>query len=327
VTTPAAPEPVVIGVDIGGTSIKGVLTGRDGVPRVRLDRSTPVGDGVDAVVEAIVDVAARLGDAAGVDAVPVGVGLVMPGVVDRAEGIARWSANIGWRDLPIRALVGGRLGLPVVIEHDVRAAGLAEVSGGAARGLREVLFVSIGTGLAGALVTGGAVVDGAAGLAGEIGHLPVFPDGEECACGQRGCAEAYASAASVARRYARASGNSSVPAEVVLARAGEGDDHARAVWDDAVTALSRVILGVVLLADPEVIVLGGGMAAAGARLIDPIGEQLRQALTWRTPPPVLVSRFGSEAGARGAALLAWTAAGDQAPPSRVAETDIQSQVR
>jgi glucokinase len=242
--------------------------------------------------------------------------------VDRAQGIARWAANIGWRDLPISALVGGRLGLPVAIEHDVRAAGLAEVAGGAARGLREVLFVSMGTGLAGALITGGAVVDGAAGLAGEIGHVPVVPDGEECACGQRGCAEAYASAASVARRYARAIGTSPVPAEVVLARARDGDGHARAVWDVAVTALSRVILGVVLLADPAVIVLGGGMAAAGADLTDPVGAQLRRALTWRTPPPVVVSRFGSEAGARGAALLAWTAAADQAPPRRIVEADL-----
>lgn len=306
-TTPAAPEPVVIGVDIGGTSIKGVLTGRDGVPRVRLDLQTPVRDGADAVVEAVVDIASRLRDAAGDNTTPVGVGLVMPGVVDRTAGIARWSANIGWRDLPIRRLVADRLGLPVAIEHDVRAAALAEVTWGAARGIREVLFVAIGTGIAGALVVGGAVVDGAAGLAGEIGHVPVFPDGEPCACGQRGCAEAYASAASVARRYARASGGGAVPAEVVLARAADGDEHARAVLDDAVVALTRMVLGVVLLADPEKVVLGGGMAAAGVALTEPVGEGLRRALTWRNPPPLIVSRFGSDAGARGAALLAWTA--------------------
>jgi glucokinase len=298
----------VIGVDIGGTSIKGVLAGRDGVPRVRFDRPTPVRDGVDAVVEAIVEVASRLRSAAGADALPVGVGLVMPGVVDRAEGIARWSANIGWRDLPIRRLVADRLGVPVAIEHDVRAAGLAEVSSGAARGMREVLFVSIGTGIAGALIVGGGVVDGAAGLAGEIGHVPVFPGGEQCACGQRGCAEAYASAASVSRRYARLSGGVTVPAEVVLARAADGENHARAVLEDAVVALTRMVLGVVLLADPELIVLAGGMAGAGAALTEPLGEGLQRALLWRKAPPVVVSGLGGDAGARGAALLAWTAA-------------------
>jgi glucokinase len=305
---------VVVGIDIGGTSIKGVLAGLDGAPRARYDRPTPVADGVDAVVEAIVETATRLRSAAG-DAVPVGLGLVMPGVVDRAEGVARYSANIGWRDLPIRRLVGDRTGLPVTIEHDVRAAAVAEVSAGAARGLRNVLYVSIGTGLAGALVVDGEVVHGAVGLAGEIGHVPVFPGGEPCACGQRGCAEAYASAASVARRYAAVTTGLPVPAEVVLARAGTGDRSAQAVFDEAVVALGRMILGVVLLADPEAIVLGGGMAAAGAVLTEPLTDVLRRALSWRLPPPVLVSALGGDGGARGAALLAWTAAEPVPSPS------------
>jgi glucokinase len=175
-------------------------------------------------------------------------------------------------------------------------------------GLRDVLYVSIGTGLAGALVTAGTVVHGAAGLAGEIGHVPVVPDGEACACGQRGCAEAYASAASVSRRYAQARGGPRVPAERVLAAAAEGDESARAVLADAVVALTRMVLGVVLLADPEAIVLGGGMAAAGRALTEPLSHGLRRALLWRAPPPLLLSRFGTDAGARGAALLARDAA-------------------
>lgn len=309
-------DDVVVGIDIGGTSIKGVLAGRDGTPRARFDCRTPVADGVDAVIEAVVRTAARLVDAAG-DARPVAVGLVMPGVVDRAEGVARYSANIGWRELPIGRLVADRLGLPVAIEHDVRAAGLAEATEGAARGMRDVLYVSIGTGLAGALIAGGKLVHGAAGLAGEIGHVPAFPDGEPCACGQRGCAEAYASAASVSRRYARAAGGAAVPAEGVLARAAAGDAQARAVVDDAVVALTRMVLGVVLLADPEVILLGGGMAAAGTALTDPLGEGLQRALLWRPAPPVLASRFGSEAGARGAALIGWTAVGAASFPHSV----------
>ncbi len=307
-TPPAAPGQLVVGVDVGGTSIKGVLTGRDGEPCARIERPTPVAAGVDAVLEAVVEVGTRLCAAAAPGAVPVGAGLVMPGVVDRAQGVARWSANIGWRDLPIRRLVAERLGLPVVIEHDVRAAALAEVRAGAARGRDEVLFVSIGTGLAGALVTGGTVVDGAAGLAGEIGHVPVVPDGEPCACGQRGCAEAYASAASVSRRYARRSGTAPGPADVVFARAAAGDEQARAVLEDAVGALTRMVLGVVLLADPALVVLGGGMAGAGTALTEPLAAGLARALSWRTPPLVVVSALGTDAGTRGAALLGWTAA-------------------
>jgi len=303
-------EPLVVGIDIGGTSIKGVLAGRDGDPCARFDRMTPVADGVDAVVDAVVETASRL-KAAAKGFRPVGVGLVMPGVVDRAEGIARYSANIGWRDLPIRRLVADRLSLPVMIEHDVRAAALAEAITGAARGLREVLFVSIGTGLAGALITRGGVVDGAAGLVGEIDHVPVFPEGESCACGQRGCAETYASAASVSRRYAARDGGVFVPAEVVMARAAGGDGPARAVLDDAVTALARMVLGAVLLADPELLVLRGGMAAAGDALTRPFSDRLQAALLWRAAPAVAVARFGGDAGARGAALLAW--AGEAGP--------------
>lgn len=309
-----AAEPVVIGVDIGGTSIKGIVTGEDGRIRARLERPTPVAEGVPAVVEAIAQTASGLRDAAGPGTAPVGVGLVMPGVVDRAAGIARYSANIGWHELPIRELIAERLGLPVTIEHDVRAAALAELTSGAARGMREVLFVSIGTGLAGALITGGRVVQGAAGLAGEIGHVPVFPDGEPCACGQRGCAETYASAASVARRYAVLSAAAPVPAEVVFGRAAHGEARARTVVGDAVVALTRMVLGVVLLADPEIVVLAGGMAGAGAELTEPLTEGISRGLLWRSAPPVVVSGLGGDAGARGAALLAWTAAGDGITP-------------
>lgn len=303
----AAREQVVIGIDIGGTSIKGLLTGADGTARSRYSRPTPVADGVDAVVDAVVATAARLLTAAGEHGVPVGVGLVMPGVVDREAGIARYSANIGWRELPIRRLVADRLGVPVIVGHDVRGAAQAELTYGAAQGMADALFVALGTGLAGALITGGRVVDGAAGLAGEIGHVPVFPGGETCACGQRGCAEAYASAASVSRRYAALSGRALVPAEVVMARAADGEESAQTVVGDAVTALTRTILGVALLADPQVIVLGGGMAAAGEALTRPLSNALQAALPWREAPPVIVSALGNDAGARGAALLAWNA--------------------
>lgn len=301
------PDQVVIGIDIGGTSIKGIVTGRDDTVRGRSYRPTPVDQGVDAVVDAIVDTANRLRAAAGPDASPVGVGLVMPGVVDRSAGIARSSANIGWRDLPIRQVVADRVGLPVAIEHDVRAAGMAEVEYGAARGVSDVLVVSIGTGVAAALVVDGTVVDGAAGLAGEIGHVPVYPMGDLCMCGQRGCAEAYASGAAVSRRYAASTGLPAVPAEEVIARAASGDEAAEAILDEAIVGLTRAVLGCVLLADPCLIVLAGGMAGAGTALTEPLAQGLQRSLLWRSPPPVVISALGSEAGTRGAALLAWTA--------------------
>ena len=152
------------------------------------------------------------------------VGLVVPGVVDAQHGIAVYATNIGWRDLPIRQIVSEAVGLPVILDHDVRAAGLAELELGAGRGALEMLFVALGTGIAAAVITRGRLATGATGMAGELGHLPVVPDGEWCACGQRGCTETYASGAALSRRYSAISGISGVPASDVIARASVGED-------------------------------------------------------------------------------------------------------
>lgn len=303
------PKPGVIGVDIGGASVKAVLAGRDGQKRGQQRRPTPVGDSAAEVVDVVVELIDTLRAGSARDLRVVGVGLVMPGVVDRSAGVARYSANIGWNDLPIRRLVSDRVGLPVTIDHDVRAATVAEMRAGAARGVPDMLFVSIGTGLAIGTVSGGKIVDGAFGLAGEAGHMPVFPDGEPCGCGQRGCAEAYASGAAVARRYAARTGAVSVAADVVYARAADGDRVAATVVDEGITALTRMVLASVLINDPGVVVLGGGVSAAGAALRDPIERLLGETLCWRRPPRVTVSRFGADAGSYGACLLAWPHAG------------------
>jgi glucokinase len=123
----------------------------------------------------------------------------------------------------------------------------------------------------------------------------------------------------VSRRYAALNGGALVPAEVVMALAADGDESAQTVLGDAVTALTRTILGAVLLADPQVIVLGGGMAAAGEALTRPLSQALQAALLWREAPPVVVSALGNDAGARGAALLAWTA-----DPGRTVDRPIPS---
>ena len=120
--------------------------------------------------------------------------------------------------------------------------------------------------MAAAVITRGQVSVGATGRAGELGHLPVFPNGEWCACGQRGCTETYASAAALSRRYSAASGISDVPAKDVISRAAAGDPIADGVFQDAIVALGRALVNYVLLMDPELILIGGGMAASGAAL-------------------------------------------------------------
>jgi glucokinase len=298
---------LVIGVDVGGTTIKAALLDSEGLEYGRSERPTPRHLGPDAVVATTIDVIAEL-RARVPDAGRVGaVGLVVPGVVDPQQGIAVYAANIGWRQLHLRQIVAEAVGLPVVLDHDVRAAGLAELESGAGRGLQDVLYVALGTGVAAAVITRGEVVAGATDRAGELGHLPVFPDGEPCACGQRGCTETYASAAALSRRYTAASGTSDVPAHDVISRAAAGDALADAIFNDAITALGRALVHYVLLMDPELILIGGGMSASGAALLHPLTREVQAGLAWRPAPTILIGQFAGDAGRRGAALLAWRA--------------------
>jgi glucokinase len=298
---------LVIGVDLGGTTTKATLSGADGFGYGYSERPTPRLLGPDAVVAATIDVIAELRAQVSQAGRLRAIGLVVPGIVDAQQGIAVYAANLGWHQLPLRQIVADTVGLPVVLDHDVRAAGLAELELGAARGLQEVLFVALGTGIAAAVITRGQISAGATGRAGELGHLPVFPEGERCACGQRGCTETYASAAALSRRYSAVSGMDSVPAKEVISRAAAGDSAAAEVFNDAVTALGRALVNYTLLLDPELMLIGGGLAAAGASLLDPLTREVQAGLTWRPAPMISTGKFGGEAGSRGAAILAWHA--------------------
>jgi glucokinase len=298
---------VVVALDVGGTSIKSGLVGTDGTSRHTERHPTGADRGPDAVVETIGAVADGLAGRARADGLtPVAVGVAVPGVVDEATGTAVWSANLGFRDVPLRELVGTRLGLPTALGHDVRVGGLAEARLGAARGSRHVLFVAIGTGIAAAHVVAGAAFAGAHGAAGEIGHIVVRPDGPVCGCGQRGCLEAVASAAAVGRRYTELTGEPVTAADVAARAAGgdPGDEVAARVWRETVEALADGLLIGQALYDTETIVLGGGLAEAGAHLLDPLRAALRQRLTFHREPRLVPAALGDEAGRLGAALLA-----------------------
>ncbi|GAA3430011.1 ROK family protein [Streptosporangium nondiastaticum] len=289
-------------------------------------RATPREQGPEAVVETI---RSFIGDlAARGDGVPAGVGLAVPGLV--TADTALYSANIGWRDVPAAAFVP--LDVPVMLGHDVRTGGLAESVLGAGRTVSDFLFLPIGTGIAGAMIVNGEPYGGASGWGGEIGHIPVFPDGETCACGQVGCLETYASASAVARRYAARVASLAAPApsglplpaapaavdgagtpvtaEQVAALTAAGDPVATQIWGEAVEALALSLATYTLLLDPSVIVLGGGLAESGPLLSDPLSGRLRELLTFREAPPIRPAALGVSAGMLGAALLGWRAAGD-----------------
>jgi glucokinase len=295
----------VVAVDVGGTAMKGALVDRAGTI-VRSDTCpTPVAAGVPAVVAALGDFAADLADES-----TESVGVVVPGLIDEVAGTAIFASNIGWSNLPLREQISARLGLPVALGHDVRAGAVAEGQIGAAAGVDDFLFLPLGTGIAGGVVARGAAYAGAAGMGGEVGHTPVIPDGEPCACGQRGCLEVYASAAGIARRYAARSGRTDVTgARDVEDRMVAGDPDASAVWDDAVRALGLALATYTLTLDPSLIVIGGGLSRAGDLLFEPVRTAFASRLAFRPPAPIVPAVLGDRAGCLGAAIYAWRAAG------------------
>ena len=298
---------VVAAVDVGGTRIKAALVTADydtlaaASPPTPRDVASDVGAVVHATVTDLLARAALDGHAARL----VGCGVVVPGLVDPVRGVGLLSVNLGWRDLPVRDPVASLLGVPTVVGHDVRAGLLAETRLGAARGARDVLFLAVGTGIAGALLLDGARA-GADGRAVEVGHLVVDPAGPPCGCGAQGCLEVIASAAAIAREYAARSGQP-VPAEEVAVRAGAGDADAAAVWGRAVAALAQAIVTTVTITSVDLVLIGGGLAESGDALLDPLRSAVASRSTLQDPPRLERAALGERAGCLGAACLAWDA--------------------
>ncbi|GAA0922035.1 ROK family protein [Streptomyces thermoalcalitolerans] len=297
----------VIALDVGGTGMKAALIAADGSLLHRARRATGREHGPDAVVEGILDFAAdlRAHGAAHLGEKAAAAGIAVPGIIDEERGVAAYSANLGWRDVPLRDLLAERLGVPVALGHDVRAGGLAEGRIGAGRGTDRFLFVPLGTGIAGAIGIDGRVEAGAHGLAGEIGHIVVRPGGPPCPCGQRGCLERFASAAAVGRAWARACGDPRADAADCARAVESGDTRARAVWQEAVDALADGLVTALTLLDPRTLIIGGGLAEAGETLFAPLREAVRRRITFQKPPSIVPAALGDTAGCLGAGLLAW----------------------
>jgi glucokinase len=303
----------VVALDVGGTTIKGGLVGHDGSVMARLRRPTPPRDnGPGEVLAAILATIGELAGAGPPGASVRAVGLVVTGIVDERRGMAVHSENVGWRNVPVRSLVEQATGLPVGFGHDVRAGTLAEWRLGAGRGLEDLVFVPIGTGVSAGIILQGRLITGG-GYAGEIGHLDVG-HGEPCPCGGRGCVEALASAAAIARRYAAVSGRPVAGAREVAERMVAGDPAARRVWNDATGALALALAWISVVLAPQAILLGGGLARSGSLLLEPLAQALGRHLGVVRRPQLLPAALQDDAGFLGAALLAWEALGQAGPP-------------
>jgi glucokinase len=288
----------VIALDVGGTAMKGAVLGDGNAVEHFYGWPTRREEGPEQVVSAVLSAVDEL-----IEHAPDAraIGLVVPGLVDDHSGVAVYSENIGWRDVAFRALVAERTGLPLGFGHDVRAGGRAEREFGAGHGSDEMLFMPIGTGISGAIYAGGRPIDNKFG--GEIGHLDVG-SGELCACGDVGCLETVATGPSIARRYNALAGTDISGAKPVVERMVSGDQIAVRVWNDAVEGLALALKSYISLLAPELVVLGGGVSAAGELLLEPLRESLRSKLKWQPEPVLALAALGENAACLGAGLLA-----------------------
>ncbi|WKW12699.1 ROK family protein [Pseudogemmatithrix spongiicola] len=286
----------ILGVDLGGTNIVVGAMSVDGTREFGMHEiPTRAAMGADAVVERIVQlierVAAETMAATGAsrDAL-LGVGIGSPGPLDRERGLVIFTPNLGWRDFPLRDRVSEAVGLPATLDNDANCATLGEWWRGAAQGGRNVVGLTIGTGIGGGLILDGRLYHGASDVAGELGHATIDSTGRRCGCGNYGCLEAYASGPAIAERAreALAGGEpSSMPALVggdlsrltaalVYQAAREGDRLALEVVRETARLLGAGVANLLNIFNPDTVVLAGGVTQAGDALFEPMRAEVRR---------------------------------------------------
>ena len=305
-----------IGIDLGGTKmLLGVL---DPGSRIAWEsREGSTGHDERELVELLVrGIEAARAERPGVEA----IGLGIPATIDHDKGLAISAVNLPIESLPIRDLLAERTGLPVFVDNDANVAAFAEHLKGAARGARDVVMLTIGTGIGGGLVLGGEIYRGATGAGAELGHVVIDMDGPRCqgSCPNRGCVEALASGTALGREGREAAEREpgsalgrmrddgrEIDGRAVTEAALEGDPTAKGVFDLVGRRLGVALASFANVFQPETIVIGGGVIAAGDLLLEPARAELRaRALPPMNRTPVVAAELGGDAGMIGAAAMA-----------------------
>jgi glucokinase len=309
---------LTVGVDLGGTKIAaGVVDGEGRVlEQVRVPTPASTAQAVESgICDAVTELTARYQVSA--------VGLAVAGFVDEARSTLRFAPNLPMADRPLRQVISGRIGLPVVVENDANAAAWGEHRFGGGRGAGDVVMITVGTGLGGGIVLGGRLFRGAFGAAGELGHVRMVPGGLLCGCGNHGCWEQYASGRALvreARALARTSPEitarllelaggdaEAIGGRMVTRAAAEGDVGARGLLAGLGRWLGEGIADLANVLDPAVVVIGGGVSEAGELLLGPAREAFEAKLSasaYRPHLAIVAAELGNGAGLVGAADLA-----------------------
>lgn len=302
--TRTAPGPVRVGLDVGGTKIDAVAVAPSGDIIGRLRRPTGWGD--DAVVESIVLAVTALAEQSGIAMSDIGsVGIGIPGLVDVETGRVLHAVNLGVESLDLAGRAQASLGIPFRVENDVKAAALGAAVLRGATG--SMAYLNLGTGVAAGIVLDGRIRRGARGTAGEVGHISVDPNGRVCGCGQRGCIETLCGGGALAKAWGRPG---ALPVKDIVDAADEGDAEALILRDDLYQGAAAAVRVLVLSADVETVVIGGGLTSLGARLEDGIRSVLRSGAeaspfmrSLHLDQRIEMLETGSPAAAFGAALV------------------------
>ena len=287
----------VLGLDVGGTTIKSGLVDSSG--SIRNIQRTPTPQ--DSSGEQLVAALAQLVASYRADEELTAVGLCVPGIVDSEQGIAVFSGTLGWRNLPLAEMLSAEAGLPVKLVHDVTAGGLAELRVGSAKGFDSAVVIAIGTGLAASIILDGKIYRPHPAV-GELGHVPTRNQ-RPCVCGKQGCLEMTCSGGALSRNYEAATGEK-IPAHEVIERAEAGDSAASELWQEFLDELGFACHYIAGLLGPEAIVIAGGFGYLGERITQPLEHYLDQVISIQKRPQIITSKLEGTSGCIGAGLFA-----------------------
>jgi glucokinase len=279
-----------IGVDLGGTNLRIAAVSASGELLEKVTLGTKLALGRDHVIDEMCEAIQRLSRKYKATGSFLGAGIGVPGLIDLQTGMMRKAANLpGWENYPARAEIERRLSASVVLENDARVATFGEQWLGAARGVPNVAMLTLGTGIGGGIVLGGKIFHGMNGMAGEFGHVTVEPEGYPCGCGNRGCAERYASASGLVRMAREAVASGQAPslagaassdaefgAKAIYNLALQGDEPARRIFQSFGRYLGVLLAGLVNVLNLEMYVIGGGASSAWDAFAPAMFEELRE---------------------------------------------------
>jgi len=306
-----------IGVDLGGTKIAAgvvdenycLVSSSETPTRASLGAETVIADMAACIADALEKAGKSLSDCAG-------IGIGSPGLCDVAGGSVRNAHNLGWYGVPVCEMLSEKLGIPVKVDNDANCAALGEVVAGAAKGSRSALMVTLGTGVGGGIIIGGEIYSGWQSLGGEIGHMCIVMDGEQCSCGEKGCWEAYAASSALVRQAEKAAAEhpesllaadaGSLNGKKIFAAVNAGDAVAKVVVERYCAYVGVGIVNLINAIYPESIIIGGGISAVGETILSPIREYIGQhffASQKELMPAVVQAQLGNDAGIIGAAAL------------------------